>query len=246
MNLPAVIDNSQRNIEIWRASTDAASLCKEVVIKRAIKLQGKRYVPVEGWQAIALAHGCVASAENVHPAEGGIAAEGVIRRMADGVEIARAEGFVGDDEKTWASRPMFARRGMAQTRAISRACRSAFAHVVVMMDVGLETTPYEEMQGVYDQGGAQPMSEAKPGAMTRQEAYDQPSLAIPEAIPEASESLRQLRRTLAECTSEQECKAWLKKQIDAINMLDEDERGPLEREYVALKAGFAEVSMIAA
>jgi len=36
---------------------------------------------------------------------------------------------------------------MAQTRSISRACRSAFAHVVVMMQAGLETTPAEEVQG---------------------------------------------------------------------------------------------------
>ena len=34
---------------------------------------------------------------------------------------------------------------MAQTRAISRACRSAFAHVVVMMNAGLSTTPAEEV-----------------------------------------------------------------------------------------------------
>lgn len=149
------------NAEIWRASTDAASLCKEVVNKRAINLQGKRYVPVEGWQAIALAHGCVASAENVEFIEGGCRAEGVIRRIADGAEVARAEGFVGADEPVWfggktssgktlPKRPDFAIRAMAQTRGISRACRSAFAHVVVMMDIGLETTPFEEMNGVYD------------------------------------------------------------------------------------------------
>lgn len=34
---------------------------------------------------------------------------------------------------------------MAQTRAMSRACRSAFAHVVVMMNAGLATTPAEEV-----------------------------------------------------------------------------------------------------
>jgi hypothetical protein len=34
---------------------------------------------------------------------------------------------------------------MAQTRAISRACRSAFAFVVTYMDAGLETTPAEEV-----------------------------------------------------------------------------------------------------
>jgi hypothetical protein len=73
-----------------------------------------------------------------------------------------------------------------------------------------------------------------------------PVAAPAPSTPEASETLKQLRRTLAECTSEQECKAWLKKHIDAINMLDEHERVPLEREYVGLKAGFGQVSRLAA
>jgi RNase H-fold protein (predicted Holliday junction resolvase) len=33
---------------------------------------------------------------------------------------------------------------MAQTRAISRVCRSAFAHCVVLIDADLSTTPAEE------------------------------------------------------------------------------------------------------
>lgn len=75
--------------------------------------------------------------------------------MADGVVIAEAEGFVGEDEPTWyggqsrgktlPKRADYAIRAMAQTRAISRACRSAFAHVVVMMNAGLSTTPAEEV-----------------------------------------------------------------------------------------------------
>jgi len=55
---------------------------------------------------------------------------------------------VGDDEDTWKKRPEYARRAMAQTRAISRACRSAFAFVVVLIDESLSTTPAEEMEGV--------------------------------------------------------------------------------------------------
>jgi hypothetical protein len=128
-----------------RAATDAASVCKEIVTRTAQSIQGRKYVRVEGWQSIANAFGCVASAVDVRNVEGGIAATGQVRRVADGALIATAEGFVGDDEKTWASRSAFARRAMAQTRAISRACRSAYAFVVVMMDAGLETTPAEEM-----------------------------------------------------------------------------------------------------
>lgn len=133
-----------------RAATNAAGLCRELVVKTAMKIGGRRYVQVEGWQAIANAFGCVASARNVEKVEGGYRATGQVVRISDGTVLAEAEGFVGDDESTWAKRPVFARRAMAQTRAMSRACRSAFAFVVTLMDAGLETTPAEEMSGVVD------------------------------------------------------------------------------------------------
>lgn len=139
----------ERSVDAYRMSTDAAGLCREIVKQTAKNIQGRRYVSVEGWQAIAIAHGCAASADNVERVndEGmaGFKCTGIIRRMSDGAEIARAEGFLGDDERTWNSRAVYARRAMVQTRAISRACRSAFAHVVVMIDAGLSTTPAEEV-----------------------------------------------------------------------------------------------------
>ena len=132
----------------FRASTNAASLCGEIVKRTAKPIQGRKYVTVEGWQAIAIAHGCTASARDVEAITGGIRAIGEVRRMSDQAVISVAEGFLGDDESMWAKRPLFARRAMAQTRAISRACRSAFAHVVVMIDADLGTTPAEEMESV--------------------------------------------------------------------------------------------------
>lgn len=132
----------------YRASTNAASLCAEIVKKTAKRIQNKNYVCIEGFQAIAIAHGCTASARNVEKVEGGWRAIGEVRRMSDGQLIATAEGFLGEDEPTWANRPLFARRAMVQTRAMSRACRSAFAHVVVMIDADLGTTPAEEMEAI--------------------------------------------------------------------------------------------------
>lgn len=132
--------------DAFRLSTDAATLCKQIVVATAKLIKGKRFVGVEGWQAIALAHGCVASSGQVERTETGFRAIGKVIRMSDSAVLSTAEGFVGDDEPTWFSRPEYARRAMAQTRSISRACRSAFAHVVVMMQAGLETTPAEEMQ----------------------------------------------------------------------------------------------------
>jgi hypothetical protein len=143
------------NVEAYRASTEAADLCKEIVVATSSNIQGRRYVAVEGWQAIAIAHGCALSARDVEKVEGGVRAIGEVRRMSDGQLIATAEGFVGEDEPTWyggqsrgktlPKRADYAIRAMAQTRAMSRAGRTAFAHVVVMMNAGLATTPAEEM-----------------------------------------------------------------------------------------------------
>ena len=151
----ALVPIEQNNVQAFRASTDAATICKEIVVATATNIQGRKYVCVEGWQAIAVAHGCTASARGVERIDGGVRAVGEVRRMSDGAVIAEAEGFVGEDEPTWFGGPSrgktlpkradYAIRAMAQTRAISRACRSAFAHVVVMMNAGLSTTPAEEV-----------------------------------------------------------------------------------------------------
>lgn len=179
MNALVTLPNS--NAEVYRASTDAAGLCREIVLKTAMEIQGRRYVKVEGWQALAIAHGCAASAREVEEIEGGVRAIGEVRRMSDGALIAQGEGFVGKDEPTWyggtsvaygktktlPKRPDYAIRAMAQTRAISRACRSAFAHVVVMIDANLSTTPAEEvpLDGFDDRPTtATPAQAAKPEA----------------------------------------------------------------------------------
>lgn len=153
----------------YRTATDVAGVCKAIVVQTAVNIQGRKYVRVEGWQAIAVAHGCIAGARDVERIQGGVRAIGEVRRGTDGVVLASAEGFVGDDEDTWGKRAEYAKRAMAQTRAISRACRSAFAHVVVMMNAGLETTPAEEVpaDGFADRPPAArtaPAAPAKPAA----------------------------------------------------------------------------------
>jgi hypothetical protein len=60
-------------------------------------------------------------------------------------------GGVDQGGKTWPRRHEYAIRAMASTRAISRVCRSAFAHVVVLIDAELQTTPAEEMES-FDMG----------------------------------------------------------------------------------------------
>lgn len=151
-------DHRSEALSLYRLSTDAATATAAIVKATAKEIKGRRFVSVEGWQAIAIAHGCIASSTDVEQVEGGVRATGLVKRASDGMVLAQAEGFVGEDEPVWygggcdskgqpySPRPMFAIRAMAQTRAISRACRSAFAHVVVMIDSSLGTTPAEEME----------------------------------------------------------------------------------------------------
>lgn len=163
---------------LMRRATDVAGVCREIVMKTASTIQGRKYVRVEGWQAIAVAYGCVASARdvaNIYGPDGkllGVKAIGEVRRMSDGVAISTAEGFVGVDEPTWFGgrqngkdlppRAMFAVRAMAQTRSESRACRGAFSFVVTLIDSNLATTPAEEMEGViFEPGSTTPPAPAK-------------------------------------------------------------------------------------
>ena len=129
-------------------TNNVADVCRDIVKKTAVNIHKKSYVQVEGWQSIATAHGCVAGSDAPIYIDGpdkGYQAKGYITHIATGNVISTAYGFVGDDEVMWANRPAYAKQAMAQTRAISRACRSAFAHVVVMMNEGLEVTPAEEV-----------------------------------------------------------------------------------------------------
>lgn len=129
---------------LMKTATDVAGVCRQIVMTTAMELQGRRYVKVEGWMSIAAAYGCVPSIREVVEEERGIRAVAELRRH-DGTVLATAEGYVGLDEPKWANQPMYARRGMAQTRAVSRVCRSVFAFVVTLIDSGLQTTPAEEI-----------------------------------------------------------------------------------------------------
>lgn len=221
------------NAEVYRTSTDAASLCREMVLATARNIQGRRYVQIEGWQAIAAAHGCLASARDVRRVDGGFSCVGEVRRMSDGAILAEAEGFVGEDEPTWfggkagnrtlPKRPDYAIRAMCQTRAMSRACRSAFAHVVVMMNAGLSTTPAEEVpEGGFDRdddftGTPQP---PLPKAKAR-EVFDRLTTGL----------------RAAAAGTEADLSGWYQQNADAVGSLPNDWRAQMREEYAeALKA----------
>lgn len=166
---------------LMRRATDVAGVCREIVTRTANTIQGRKYVRVEGWQAMAVAYGCVLSARDVEKVEGGFRAIGEVRRMSDGAVIATAEGFVGDDEDTWKGRHEYAKRAMAQTRAQSRAGRTAFSFLVTLIDSNMSTTPSEEMEGVHV-GSETPPPPRPVGAAGVKSALQQPPPSPPQSV----------------------------------------------------------------
>ena len=165
-----LITQNQAAIAMQKGN-NVADVCRELVNKTAVTIQQNRYVKVEGWQSIATAHGCIAGSNEpvrVDGDDGGYKAEGYVRHMDTGEILSTAWGFVGDDELQWQSRPVYARMAMAQTRAISRACRSAFAHVVTLIDENIKTTPAEEVPAEGfpdDKPKAKPRPKSAPAAV---------------------------------------------------------------------------------
>lgn len=140
----AVYEVPRAEIMLGNAQS-VANLCKDIVQRTTVKIGRSKHIRCEGWMAIAAAHGCIPSSGEVVKVDNGYVAKGYIRRISDGVKISEAEGFVGMDEPEWARKPEYACRAMAQTRAIGRACKASFAHVAIMIDEELSTTPAEEM-----------------------------------------------------------------------------------------------------
>ncbi len=163
--------------EVMGKGQQLAEACKKIVLATSLMLPGeggkeKRYIRAEGWMALAAGMGLSPRISRIEivDGQGSTSATCQLIRVYDGEVVAEAEGFVGSDElmwfggsvtkngrsgpytKTYQKRPQFAIRAMAQTRAVSRACRTALAWVVPLMNqAGLVATPAEEMEADHDQ-----------------------------------------------------------------------------------------------
>jgi len=140
----------------------ATIIAKELAgIVKANKLsnviQGRQFVKVEGWSTMGAMLGVLPREmpELFKSFEDGSCEATVeLIRISDGAVIGRGSAFVGMDERdrkgqlTWGSRPMYARRSMAVTRATGKAYRLGFSWIMAL--AGYEATPAEEMEGVMD------------------------------------------------------------------------------------------------
>lgn len=135
---------------IVQATIIAKELATIVKERRlASNIQGREYVRVEGWSTMGAMLG-VLPRETGHTRldDGSYEAEVDLIRISDNAVIGHASARVGTDEKTWGSRPEYARLSMAITRATGKAYRLGFSWIMSL--AGYEATPAEEMTDVIE------------------------------------------------------------------------------------------------
>jgi hypothetical protein len=130
--------------EIITSAVSMASTLGNIIRQQRLvtNIKGKEYVNVEGWTTLAAMLGVIPREVATTEQDGIYTAIVELARIRDGAIIGRASAECGEEEP-WASRPRYARRSMAQTRATGKACRLAFSWIMKL--AGYEPTPAEEM-----------------------------------------------------------------------------------------------------
>jgi len=115
------------------------------------QIGGKKHLDYEAWLTVAASYGARPSIEwtkeiiEKDGEVGGFVARACLMDMASGTKFSFVEHECSREESSWAERDRYALLSMAETRAASKACRMAFAWVVVLAGEGFSTTPSEEM-----------------------------------------------------------------------------------------------------
>lgn len=143
------------------AAGRVANLLKDVVDKQKLytMIGPNKYVTVEGWQTLGNLVRVLPRERNVIRHEDGSYEAFVDLVNENGVVVGGGSGYCGMDEKTWKSRPDYARRSMAITRATGKAYRLSYSWVMNL--AGYQVTPLEEMPEVYKATNTQKIDLAK-------------------------------------------------------------------------------------
>ena len=126
------------------------ALAPQITSRYCIPLQGKQYVQVSGATLLANAMGYTVQEVEVKRVDFGGGVTGweatcAVLDLETGMVIGRGSGIVTDDEKPWGTRPQFARRAMASTRAAGRALRLCLGHLFCYLGDKVASTTAEEM-----------------------------------------------------------------------------------------------------
>ena len=143
-------------VALERMGEIAAALA-DVVDRQKLytRIGAGRHVRVEGWQTLGGLVGVNAIIAWTRPLPDGNGWEARAEaRTLDERLVGAAESMCSRSESTWAKRDDHALRGMAQTRAISRALRGPLGQIVVL--AGYQAAAAEEMPADAGRGHERP------------------------------------------------------------------------------------------
>jgi hypothetical protein len=159
--LPAVVDSpmpgyfaNMRPAERVAFAVECANALKPIIDAKGLAHRLNKqnpddeYVELEGWQTCGSFCGMTAKVDWVRPVDDGFEARAVIVRIDSGLEVGAGISSCERDEWKWKNANRYALKGMAQTRAQSRAFRGVLAWILVL--AGYKPTPSEEMTGVFE------------------------------------------------------------------------------------------------
>jgi hypothetical protein len=140
----AVIFRTEDPMEIMEQTAKVATALKKFVKEQGLmsNISGRDYVVVEGWQMLGMMLGVTPGKVNTRPVEQGWEAT-VELHDRNGRIIGQGDAECLETEKLWSKRDDYARKSMAQTRAIAKAFRNTFGFIAKA--AGFEATPAEEM-----------------------------------------------------------------------------------------------------
>jgi hypothetical protein len=141
---PQTIFKTDDPVEIMQRTTEVASALKQFIGAQGLvsKISGRDYIVVEGWQMLGMMLGVTPGRVTTAQVPDGWAASVELHdRTGRVVGMGEAECLTG--ERAWKSRDDYARKSMAQTRAIGKAYRNTFGFIAKA--AGFEATPAEEM-----------------------------------------------------------------------------------------------------
>jgi hypothetical protein len=145
--------------DVIKLATAVATELKKIITEKKLAklIQQREYVYVDGWTTMGAMLGVTARevvGQTKELDNGDWEATVELCRVSDGAKVGCGSAIVGVDEvdrsgrPTWGSRPKYARRSMAVTRATGKAFRISFSWIMSL--AGYATTPAEEMDGIFD------------------------------------------------------------------------------------------------
>jgi hypothetical protein len=178
---------SDPRIALKRMSEIAKALIDVVRSQKlAVRISGREHLTVEAWRTLGGMLGVVSICEWSRALEDGTGWEArVVARTLNGRIVGAAESMCTRAESTWAKRDEYALRGMAETRATSRALRGPLGQIVVL--AGYEPAGAEEIPSEPDERPGEPVK---------------PKTAPVQPMPDQKAEIGTLLRTLEQADPE--------------------------------------------